>query len=296
VDNRPADSSTRLVVEAQAREDARVRYSAEPRPGSSVARNNGIVQTRAQIVAFTDDDVIVDRDWLAALVKPFLHDCQIAATTGLVLPAELETPAQWYFEQHHGFDKGFGPRVFDLQGHRAEGRLYPYWGGVFGPRHTMAFRRSVLREMGGFDPALGAGTLARAGEDVDAFTHLIVRGKRLAYEPRAICWHAHRRGDDALRHQLFDNAASLTAILTKWSLRNPALLLPMLRAVLTALRTSPSASSGENEPLLRQLHPFEIGGYVLGPILYLRSVARARRHGLAQMPLKDTAGPTSGEH
>ena len=287
VDNNPGDPATHRVVEALAREDARIRYSAEPRPGSSVARNHGILETNAPVVAFTDDDVIVDKDWLAALVKPFREDLSVGATTGLVLPAELETPAQWYFEQHRGFDKGFGPRLFDLEGHRGDGRLYPFWGGIFGPRNTMAFRRSVLREIGAFDPALGAGSLARAGEDLDAFTRLILLGKRLAYEPGAICWHAHRRGDQALRHQLFDHGASLTAILTKWSVRERALLLSTLRALPPALGDQRSGAPGEKDGLPRHLRLFEMGGYLLGPALYLRSIARTRRQRLADVAVEE---------
>jgi GT2 family glycosyltransferase len=216
VDNRPADPATRRLVEGIRRQDDRIQYIAELRPGSSVARNAGIAQARADLVAFTDDDVTVEPDWLDWLVAPMLSDPAVDVVTGLVLPAELETPAQRWFEDYGGFGQGFDRREYDLRPHRADDRvLYPFWGGGFGSGNSMAFRKSALSAIGGFDPALGAGSPARSGADIEALRHLILRGGRLVYEPRSICWHVHRRDEAALRRQLFAYGVGFTAILTK---------------------------------------------------------------------------------
>ena len=61
VDNAPSSEATREAVLAEYGGDPRVRYVREPRPGLSCARNRGIEEAAADIVAFTDDDVIVDR-------------------------------------------------------------------------------------------------------------------------------------------------------------------------------------------------------------------------------------------
>jgi len=281
VDNGPGDPATRRVVEAHAREDERIGYTAEPRPGSSVARNHGIARTASEIVAFTDDDVVVDPDWLGALVRPFLRDPHVAAVTGLVLPSELETHAQWCFEYYRGFGRGLEPRLFDLDGHRADDKpLYPYWGG-FGSGNSMAFRRAGLHAIGGFDPALGAGSLARSGSDVEALTQLVLGGGRIAYEPHAVCWHAHRRDERALRRQLFNYGIGLTAILTKWSLRHPSLLLSILRIAPLVLSGAPSTQPGQRPGLPSHLRRLEILGYAVGPLYYVRSVRWARRLRLA---------------
>ena len=278
VDNRPSDPATRRVVEAHAREDARVGYTAEARPGSSVARNHGIARTSSPIVAFTDDDVIVDPDWLTALVCPFTRDPDVTATTGLILPGELETHAQWSFEHYRGFGRGVQPRLFDLNSHRADDRpLYPYWGGIFGSGNSMAFRRAQLRAIGGFDPALGAGSLARAGSDVEALSQLVLGGGRIAYEPHAVCWHAHRSDEQGLRRQLFNYGIGLTAIITKWSLRRPSFFVSVLRTVPLVLGGSPAAQPGQRPGLPAHLRRREIMGYALGPLFYLRSVCWARR-------------------
>jgi GT2 family glycosyltransferase len=279
-DNDPADSSTRRLLEEVGREDDRVRYVAEPRPGSSVARNTGVAHARTDVVAFTDDDVTVEADWLTWLVEPFVSDTKVDAVTGLVLPAELETPAQRWFEDYGGFRKGFDRRAYDLDHHRAdEPLLYPYWGGAFGSGNSMAFRRSALVGIGGFDPALGAGSPALGGADIEAFSHLILRGSRLVYQPRAVCWHVHRRDEAALRRQLFAYGAGFTAILTKWLFRDPRVVAALARAFARVVRGGlrPGVAPVRQRPNLpRELDRVEWRGYLLGPALYVRSAILAR--------------------
>src|SRR5918992_831013 len=94
VDNAPEEPATREVVEAVAEEDERIHYLAEPRPGSSVARNRGIAESSTDILAFTDDDVSVDPRWLAWLVHGFQADPAVTVVTGLVMPTDMNTPAQ----------------------------------------------------------------------------------------------------------------------------------------------------------------------------------------------------------
>jgi GT2 family glycosyltransferase len=291
VDNAPDQRATRTVVEALARADTRVRYVAEPRPGSSVARNRGAREAGGEILAFTDDDVVVDEEWLTWMVEPFLADPHVGVVTGLVLPARFDTPDQRWFEEVSGFGKGFEPRVFDRREHRADERLlYPYWGAVFGSGNSMAFRPAVLARIGGFDPALGVGSLARAGADIESFSHAILTGSRLAYEPRAVCWHEHRADGLAVERQMFNYSIGLTAILTKWLIRDPAMLKGLARRVAEFLAASRGAHDGSALPhelrrwkgqLLmsrrRQALAHQLGGYLLGPCLYLRSVIWARR-------------------
>ncbi|HEU0318605.1 MAG TPA: glycosyltransferase family 2 protein, partial [Solirubrobacteraceae bacterium] len=248
VDNRPADGATRRVVEDAAARDRRVRYVAEPRPGSSVARNRGAAETQAEIVAFTDDDVAVDALWLRWMVEPFVDDEQVQAVTGLVLAASYDTVEQQVFEEYAGFGKGFARRPYDMGANRPAGQLlYPYWGAPFGSGNSMAFRRRALVGIGGFDPALGAGSPALAGADIESFTQIVLGGGRLVYEPRAVVWHDHRRDPDALARQLFNYSVGSTAILTKWMLRDPRAVIAVGRAVRT-VAGSVRAGSGRKAP------------------------------------------------
>ena len=56
-------------------------------------------------MAFTDDDVTVDRHWLSSLAQVLLDDRDTACVTGLILPLELDTPAQLLFELFGGFKR-----------------------------------------------------------------------------------------------------------------------------------------------------------------------------------------------
>jgi O-antigen biosynthesis protein len=287
VDNQPDLRETRLVVEgAAAASRHHVRYVAEPRPGSSVARNRGVAQATAGIVAFTDDDVVVERDWLRLLVAPFAC-AEVGATTGLVLPLELATPAQKRFEQYSGFAKGLRRSGFDLHRDRADHRLlYPFWGGVFGSGNSMAFRREALVAAGGFDPALGAGSRALAGADIDALSAVVLRGARLVYEPRSLCWHEHRRDDEALRRQVFNYGVGFTAILTKALLHDRRFATAAARSVpvaWTLRRARPAQGRDPAATAAPELARLERRGMLRGPARYLDSVVWSHRLGLQRV-------------
>jgi O-antigen biosynthesis protein len=161
----------------------RVTYIREDRPGLGRAHNSGMEKVTAPIAAFTDDDVIADPRWLASLAGNFEQSPKIGCVTGLILPAELETRAQFWTERHGGFSKGFQRKVFDLEQQRPAAPLFPYTAGQFGSGANMAFRMDALRQIGGFDSALGAGTLARGGDDLASFFAVVTAGYQLVYEP-----------------------------------------------------------------------------------------------------------------
>jgi O-antigen biosynthesis protein len=283
VDNRPA-ARTRELVDGWIERDPRIRYVSEPRAGVSVARNRGIAETEAEFVAFTDDDVIVDDGWLRWLIAPFV-DPQVTVATGLVLPLELETAAQKQFEQYCGFGKGYERRTYDMRSNRADNRLlYPYWGGMFGAGNSIAFRRSELVAAGGFDPSLGGGSIAQAGEDIDAMSSAILRGGRLVYEPRSLCWHEHRREEAALQSQMFSYGVGFTATLTKAMTHDRRFPRAVLRSIPVAWRRLRAARrEGSAAALPAGLGGIERRGMLRGPALYARSSWSARRLGLGQV-------------
>ena len=176
VDNAPSSQATARLIMINYAVTGRVRYVREDQPGLSAAHNRGILEVRGAYVAITDDDVLVDRFWLAELIRGFLEDDHVGCVTGMTLPVELQTPAQLWFEQFGGFSKGFTQKIFDLQAHRPDDPLFPYTAGKFGTGANMAYRTSLLLEMGGFDPATGIGTLTCGGDDLAAFFEVLHRG------------------------------------------------------------------------------------------------------------------------
>jgi O-antigen biosynthesis protein len=290
VDNRPDDPATKAAVEALCAEGLEIKYVAERRPGSSVARNRGMAESTADFVAFTDDDVVVDPGFLRWLLAPF-SDPIVNAVTGMVLPLELETAAQKRFEQYAGFSKGVRRARYDLAAHRADDRvMYPYWGGVFGSGNSMAFRRAELVAAGGLDPALGAGSRALAGSDIEAFSAAILRGGQLVYEPRSICWHEHRRDDAALERQIFNYGVGLSAIFTKALIHDTRRFvtsfvwsLPIALRLRRQRRALPPAAQEAQLPA--ELGKLNTRGLLRGPKLYVVSVRWARRLRLSDVIL-----------
>lgn len=94
VDNNSTDG-TRGIVERIAESDRRVRYVFEAQQGLSFARNAGIRQARAPLIAFTDDDVRVDEHWVTAVVRSFHEHPDADLVGGRVLPVWPAPPPAW---------------------------------------------------------------------------------------------------------------------------------------------------------------------------------------------------------
>ncbi|HEY5811162.1 MAG TPA: glycosyltransferase [Terrimicrobiaceae bacterium] len=195
IDNAPCSQHTRDIVA----ELPDVRYFLEPREGLNFARNRALEVSTADIIAFIDDDVTIDRGWFDGLRCALNQHPDAAAFTGLVLPVELKTEAQILFERRGGFQRNFYSMRYGatLPGHHS----YPCVGGKFGTGCNMAIRRSVLLRLGGFDEALDTGQALPGGGDTDILYRIIRAGYALVYEPRFLVFHRHRRDMSQLRAQ-----------------------------------------------------------------------------------------------
>lgn len=276
IDNAPETNATRDFVATTYRQDARVRYILEEKPGLSIARNTGLFAAQGEFVAFTDDDAVADPNWLVELVRVFTEDDQVACVTGLTLPAELETEPQLLFEQFGGFNKGrgFTQMRFNFANNGQE-PLFPYLAAQFGSGVNMAYRTKILRELGGFDEALGAGTVTGGAEDIDAYFRVIMAGYTLVYEPSALLSHYHRRDYAGLKKQLGNNGTAFGAFVMKTLMVKPWRLIHLLLQVPYAVYYLFSPKSKRNthkeEAYPSELTQGELGGMLRGPWLYLKS-------------------------
>ncbi len=176
VDNGSTDG-TRLVVAQFAEGDPGCfQYIFEGRPGRSRALNAGIERARGEVVAFTDDDCLVDAGWIGAIATEFQNDAALAGLGGSV---QL-------------FNQSDYPVSIRTDGERAaidsaKAAMYKLIG------CNVAFRRRVLESVGAFDPVLGVGGRFGSAEDLDLFYRVYRTGEKLAYVPAVVLHHNHGR-------------------------------------------------------------------------------------------------------
>jgi GT2 family glycosyltransferase len=201
VDNSATGSARDVVTESG------VRYTREEREGLSRARNRGVAESHADIVAFIDDDAVADSEWLASLVNEF------GAATGAVAGAIASKPGE------------FDLAAFAVPVRQVIDRSTHDWferaafGGV-GNGPNMAFRRDALLKIGGFDERLGLGAPITGSEEHDAFVRLVAAGFEVVSTPDAIVVHSSSAADPVARAMAQRRAALAYILLLILTRRN----------------------------------------------------------------------------
>jgi glycosyltransferase involved in cell wall biosynthesis len=197
IDNAPDDDSTEQIIKKY----PAVKYVKEPRKGLDVARNTGARYATHPIIAYTDDDVIVEPNW-TKLLKTTFQDPKTMAVTGLVIPVSLKTKAQYIFEKDWGFNKGYLPKVFGQEYFAANVNIgVPAWD--IGAGANMAFRREVFDLVGWFDERLDVGASGCSG-DSEFWYRILAEGFQCNYYPQLFVYHQHREAMASLKSQIFN--------------------------------------------------------------------------------------------
>ncbi len=164
------DGSTDRTLEiAQRYPEVRI-FSQENR-GLSVARNVGMDNATGEITAYTDSDCVVDPDWLTYLAYKFVHG-GFVAVGGPNLPPPEDSRTAACVAASPG-----GPAHVLVDDEVAEHI----------PGCNMAFLKTALQEIGGFDPIHRA-----AGDDVDVCWRFQNQGHAIGFSPAAMVWHFRR--------------------------------------------------------------------------------------------------------
>ena len=299
VDNGSGEDERVALGDLESADGATVRLLSEEAPGGSNARNAGLRAARGEIVAFTDDDVLVDSGWLASLVGVFEQDDRVGGAAGLTAPRELETPAQVWYEGFASAERGFERRVLDRRDPPADRPLFPFTIGDLGSGENFAFRRELLIELGGFDPGLGTATETLGGEDVEAMFRVLLADRKVVYEPAAIVRHAHQREFEQFERRVWGYGVGLTACLSKVLREHPRLLPELLRKLPGGLAYALSPSSAKNETKPAdypgRLTRLELRGMAYGPLAYARSRRRLRRLARKTPPGPGPGAPATGK-
>jgi GT2 family glycosyltransferase len=139
--------------------------------GLSNARNTGWQAATGDIVAYIDDDAYPDPHWLTYLAAAFMRTTYVGIG-GPNLPPPGDGPIADCVANAPG-----GPNHVLLSDTEAEHI----------PGCNMAFRKTALQAIDGFDPQFRT-----AGDDVDLCWRLQQRGWSIGFSPAAVVWH-HRR-------------------------------------------------------------------------------------------------------
>jgi GT2 family glycosyltransferase len=284
VDNNPTSGLTPPVVDAI---DTPIRLVEAHGQGLAIARNVAVRNANADVIAFTDDDVVVDSQWLKNLARGFALDDRVACVCGMVPSAELDTPAQSYFDRRVGWARNCEPQLFDLAYPPKHDRLFPFRVAQFGTGANFAVRRQVLINLGGFDEGMGIGSPSGGGEDIDIFVRVLLEGHQLVREPSAVVWHRHRRSADELELQIHNYGLGLGAWIAKLASqpRTFWMAIRRLRPAVKHLRGITVVDQSDtvaNDPRLVALDRRELNGVLAGPM----ALIRGRLAGRKAYPLK----------
>lgn len=181
IDNNSSDDTRAAVLGFAERYPRIFRYIFEPKPGKSNALNRAIRETNADVLAFMDDDVQVEPDWLDKLTRVFAGGAY-SGSGGRIVPESDFNPPAWLEASGH---YALAPlAMFDLGPEPGELKEPP-----FGT--SMAFRREMFSRYGDFRRDLGPqpGSEIRS-EDTEFGMRVLRGGERLWYEPAAVVHHS----------------------------------------------------------------------------------------------------------
>lgn len=205
-----SDSTNDLLSSLVTERPCEIRYVWNRSRGLSRANNRGMALARHDVFVFTQDDMMVTKSWFGTLVRSLAVAGQQTVVTGKVLPGDPES------------DTGYAPStIADDQPRVFEGRIRRdvlYF-------QNVAFYRSVLDHIGGFDPNLGPGTPFPSAEDNEFAFRLLDAGYRILYEPRAVVYHRAWRTEEDSTELEWNYGRGQGAFYAKYlSLRDPFIL------------------------------------------------------------------------
>jgi GT2 family glycosyltransferase len=250
-----------------------IRYLFEPQQGKSCALNTGIANARGHLLAFTDDDVIVDKRWVASIIEAgtkYPHQ----AFGGKVVPLWPIAIPPWI--------QPTGPYAKPIVGapivsHDRGNEIKEYDEGMWVPiGANMFFRREVFDKYGGFRTDLGPkGEIHGPYEDGEIGFRLKNSGEKILYVPQAIIYHPvpqHKLSQEYLL-KYFWNAGFTQARMQDGQLSFMKRSKAILRSVLslTTRCTKYLFSLGRGKPAMKMHHKCLL--YYQSGALYYQAVS-----------------------
>ncbi len=183
VDNNCTDDTADVVAAAAAR--LPVRRVVEQHQGLANARNRALAVSRGQWIIFTDDDVLLEPDWLRSYAEAFDAFPEASFAGGRIVPLWKQGRPGWFKGERLDlmdgvlgwYDLGIDVRA-----------MTPADPEPFGA--NFAVRRALVESIGVFEPSLGMhGKKLGRGEETEFFIRAKAAGAKGIYVGRALCHH-----------------------------------------------------------------------------------------------------------
>ncbi len=178
-DNNSSDATKAVVEEWQKKSPVRIRYLLESRQGAHFARNTAAKHSENELLYFTDDDMIADKDALINIVKVFGMNYNVAVAGGKVLP-------RWEFDPPEWLEKYFKNGALSLIEKSEKLVIASYDLGIYSCHQAML--KEVLFECGGFNPDIEKDKLIGNGE-TGLNIKILDKGYNFAYVDDSISYH-----------------------------------------------------------------------------------------------------------
>ena len=254
-----------------------VRLLTQPNAGPAAARNRGALESRGDIILFTDDDCVPMPTWLHAMLQPF-QDPEVVGVKGVYRTHQKQLAARFVQIEYED-------RYRLMASHPTIDFVDTY---------SAAFRRDRFLEMNGYDTSFPVA----CAEDIELSYRMSARGWIMKFAPEAIVYHTHPNTFSAYLRKKYKFAFwrvlavrknpskavkdSHTPQLMKLQLLfAPALLLALIVDI--ALRPPISLSLLVGAAFLASTLPFAARAFVKDPVIGVLSPALLAARACAQL-------------
>jgi glucosyl-dolichyl phosphate glucuronosyltransferase len=176
VNNNSTDNTDHIAQQLieKYKENVNFTYVIESKQGLSHARNRGISEAKGEYICYIDDDAIASPDFLKNIVDFFESNPEAAGVGGKIIPEYVDGKPEW---MNH-FMEGLVSKVDNGE------KIFEYNGSKFPIGCNMTYKKSILLEIGMFDPDLGRkGNSGEASEEKDVFFKIFNKGYKVFYLP-----------------------------------------------------------------------------------------------------------------
>ncbi len=183
VNNNSKDNTEFVCKNFAPKSKYKFEYYFEDRQGLSFARNRAIAETKDGIIIFTDDDVVVPKNWLATYMDEYSNG-GVDAVYGPVFPEWRNDKPEWYDKK---LDPSYALLDYGDQRFIAKSIYQEFYGANF------SMKVDLLKSYGGFDTNLGrTADKLFIGEETEIFSKLLNENRVIVYNPDIYVGHVIR--------------------------------------------------------------------------------------------------------